>query len=175
MTLQQTDFPAETGLKRWGCMFMSLVVAAWKAALDRDPTHDEVMAVYQDCMGEMTTRWEGGVAAGQVPVLHMTNPLTYEIWVNNPTRVVEKALSYAGGPGWRGGQVPDADMMAPAQMPRDYRLTFTLLNFRRASADGHWLLGDRSGMNVLYNPDENLDVNWWSRSPQWRGVRVWRV
>lgn len=172
--IQQTSFETSTGLPRWGCLFMSLVVGAFKAAADREPTHDEVMAIYHDCLAEMTTRWVDGQAAGEVPVLQMTNPSTFEIFVNNPTRVVEKALSYVD-PGWRGGQIPDADMVAPVQMPRDYRLTFTLLNFRRTSMDGHWCLGDRSGMNVLYNPDENLDVNWWSRAPKWRGIKIWRV
>lgn len=172
--IQQTQFDIETGLPRWGCMFMSLVTGAWLATENRPPTKDEVIRVYNDCRLDMTTRWIDGEAAGSVPILEMTNPLTFEITVNDPSRVIEKALSYVDN-GWRGGQVPDAELLIPANQPRNYRLTWTLLNYRRSSADGHWVLGDRSGMNIIYNPDENLDIDWWSRAPKWRGIRVWRV
>lgn len=174
MTISQTDFDKETGLPRWGCMFMSLVVGAWRAANDKDPTHDDVMRVYTDCRQSVTPKWVDGVQVGVVPVLEMTDHTTYEIYVNNPTAVLTTALSYTNN-GWRGCQYPDLNTRVPTHRPRDYRLTYTLLNFRRPSSDGHWVLGDRSGMNVLYNPDESLDIDWWSRSPAWRGIKVYMV
>ena len=174
MSLQQTDFNVETGLPRYGCMFMSLAVAAFRAAVNRDPTLDEILTLYNDCLVAETPRWVNGDAAGTVPVLEIVDHLTHEIYINNPSAVVQKALSYID-PGWRGGQIPDMDLMAPQQMPRDFKLTYTLLNFRRASADGHWVLGDRSGRNIIYDPDENLSLDYWSRSPKWRGLRIYRV
>ena len=155
-------------------MVMSLIVGAYRGSVGVDPTHDDVMRVYEDCRLAVTPKWVDGVQVGVVPVVEMTNHDTYEIYVNNPTGVVEKALSYVGV-GWRGGQYPDLNTKVPTHYPRDYKLTFTLLNFRRPSLDGHWCLSDRSGMNLLYNPDESLDIDYWSRSPAWRGLRIWYV
>ena len=174
MTLQQTDFDRETGLPRWGCMFVSLVVGAWRAANDTDPTHDDIMRVYLDCRQAVTPKWVRGVQVGVVPVLEMTNHDTHEIYVNNPTDVITKALSYTNN-GWRGVQHPDLGTKVPYQYPRDYKLTYTLIHFKRLSASGHWTLGDRAGFNVIYDPCENLGVDGWSRSGSWRGIRIWRV
>ena len=155
---------------------MSLVVGGYLGAENREPTPDEVMKLYVACREAMTPKWVDGVQIGSVPLLQMVNTDTFEIQVNNPSIVLQIALAgNAIAPGWRGAQYPDADLIAPREMPRDYRLTYTLLNYRRASLDGHWVLGDRSGMNILYNPDENLDINWWSRSPKWRGLRIWHL
>ena len=172
--IQQTDFEKETGLPRFGCMFMSIVVAAWRTAENRDPRIDEVMRVHTDCIMELVPTWENGKPAGDRPILEMVDPVTHMIYINDPSAVLRKALSYCSN-GWRGKQWPDLDTVAPQYQPRDYKLAYTLLNFRRPSADGHWVLGDRSGMNVLYNPDESLDINWWGRSGAWRGLQVWRV
>jgi hypothetical protein len=171
--IQQTDFDVETGLPRWGCLFMCLVVASWRATRGTDPETDDVIHVYTDCRQQTTTKWVNGQDAGTVPVLEMLDSTTREIYVHNPTAVVENAISYADE-GWRGGQLPDRTM-PPTDPPRGYKVDFTLLNYRRASADGHWVLGDRNGMNVVYNPDEALDIDWWSRAPLWRGLRFWKA
>lgn len=169
--IQQTSFDLDTGLPRWGCFFMSLVYAAFHATEGGEPTYDDVLRVYNDCRGDTTPKWVNGVQCGVVPVVEMVNPTTREIYVNNPSSVLQHALSYTNN-GWKGEQYPDKALKVPDDYPRDYRLTYTLLNFRRPSADGHWVLGDRSGCNVVYNPDESLDLDWWSRSPSWRGIRI---
>lgn len=170
MSIQQTHFDTQTGIPRWGCMFMSLVYAGFHVE-GKEPSSFDVLKVYNDALNTPTPKWKDGVQVGVVPTLEMVDPSRYEIYVNNPTMVLELAIAQAGGV-MKGAQYPDLDTRIPAQYPKDYRLTYTLLNFRRPSNDGHWVLGDRSGMNVIYNPDESLDIDWWSRSPSWRGIRI---
>lgn len=153
---------------------MDLVVAAFLGTEGREPTPEEVMRVYNACRLQQTPKWVGGVQTGYVPVLEMTNHETYEIFVNNPSMVIEEALSYMDN-GWRGGLSPDRALLVPQHYPRDFRLTYTVLNFRRPSLDGHWVLACRSGRNIVYDPDESLELDYWSRSPSWRGIRIWRV
>jgi len=98
----------------------------------------------------------------------------WELKLWDPGLLIAKTLSYTNN-GWRGRQYPDLNTSVPGDYPRRHKLQYTLLNFRRQSEDGHWVAADRSGMNVLYNPDENLDIDWWGRSGKWRGVQVWHV
>ena len=166
MTLQQTTFDPVTGIPRWGCFWLSIVVAAWRTAQDRDPTVDETMSIYNDSRG--ATTWNGA------SVLSMSSDDRRELTVNDPSAVLSLALSYTNN-GWRGAQKPDLACRVPAQYPRDYRLTYTLVNFKRPSADGHWVLCDRMGMNVVYDPNEDLSIDGWSRTGAWRGLSIWHV
>src|SRR3990172_7544077 len=106
--IQQTQFDVETGLPRWGCLWMDLVVAAYLAAMGREPRKDEVLRIYNDCRQQFTTRWVEGIEAGTAPVLEMLDTTTRAIVVNDPTGVLGIALSYTDN-GWRGKQYPDLD------------------------------------------------------------------
>ena len=160
--VQQTEFVRETGLLRWGCFWMCLTVAPF-LYFHKAPDHETVMRLYTDA--RQTKFWKK-------PVLNCLTDEDYRLVTNFPDQVLKAAMGYVSMD-HDVAQFQDAEFNLPDR-PSDYEgLTYSLLAFERP-AGVHWVLGDKRGCNILYNPDEGLDINPWKRAIFWRGIQIFQ-
>ena len=160
--IQQLDFMKETGLPRWGCLWLSMVMAPF-AFFHRAPDYETVMQIYIDCRRKKL--------GGKNALVNEGQERDWRLVMHWPDIVLRTALGYVET-GYDAAQFRDTEFSYPA-LPKEYPgLTYTLLAFERP-AGYHWVLGDKLGRNILYNPDEQLDIDPWKRAPVFRGVQIW--
>ena len=114
---------------------------------------------------------------GGKPALDCLVDDDYRLVTNFPDRVLGCAMSYVSLD-HDAAQFRDTEFKLPARPVEYPGLTYTLLAFDRGLTPNgemklHWTLGDKLGRNIIYNPDEQLDIDPWKRAAVWRGVQIW--
>ena len=160
--ISQLDFVKETGLPRYGCFWMCLAVAPF-LYFHKPPDYETVMRIYVD--SRQTKFWKK-------PVLDLIVAEDYRLVTNFPDKVLMSAMSYVSLD-HDVAQFRDTEFTLPDR-PSEYEgLTYSLIAFERPTGV-HWVLGDKQGRNIIYNPDESLDINPWKRALFWRGIQIFR-
>lgn len=171
----QTEFPEETGVPRWGCLWLldSAAVCMFADLWPQHPTLKEALAIYEMSLGSMALVKEANESKDP-------NELT----VMDPTRSIGHAIRYYSLPMW-GRQYPDLYTTHPSlqtsgretpDVPWNHNLAFVKVAFKRPRGL-HWVLCDKRGGAILYDPSPDLSppLDPWLRDGAWRGVQLWRA
>jgi len=159
--LQQDSFVEETGLPRWGCMFMAFL-GALQFFFNRALKKDEIMHIYWD-VRKTFIPWN------KKPVLGMeTN--NYELALNDPSELLQLACSYMS-PDHAAIQFPDIHCHYPESVPGKFECQYILKKLDRGNRDGHWVTAEATpSFTTIYNPLVSCTGPW---TGYWRGVKIW--
>jgi hypothetical protein len=168
--VQQTQWPRETGRPRDGCWSLSLIAAPFRA-VGRLPRWYEADRIYNELASTKALTWRDG-EKDRRPIIEVGPSPRYKLYTNNSDAVLRIAGGYAS-PGMVGRLYQDRPFYYP-DVPRNHPVDMTLVSFNRpkASEEGtvHWMLFDRYGLDLLFNPDVSLDVDPWDRAGRWFGI-----
>lgn len=169
--IQQTTKEPETGIPREGCLFYVYLTAPfwWAGMFPGRPTETDVDRIYADCLSTLARVWIRDHFELRPTIQIRKRPDGVAgLNINNPGMILHIARSYADIFKTRLVHEPDKEMHYLDEGPWDYSLVATAVEWKRPSDTNHWVLMDKFGWNLIFNPDRGIPLE--TRTGRWRPI-----